>query len=127
MKIKKRPFECRLLFSLPAGTMVPDKISRIPIVRVKIMNSVKKYLTLSPAAWFVIGFLCTLTLIVSSGANQASSVPAIGTYQIEHADGQQGVYLLDTRTGQIWLRSVMFYYDLGTPQAPNYKSAQIDR
>ena len=77
--------------------------------------------------WYVLGFLSAACLIMVSGAQNspARPEPAIGTYQIEPGDG--GVYLLNTRTGQLWMRSLMFYYDLGTPEAPIYKSSQLDR
>lgn len=89
------------------------------------MKSIKRCLISSRLAWFAFGFLAAAALMVSSGADQSPVTSAVRTYEIETAG--EGVYLLDTRTGQLWLRSVMFYYDLGTPQAPIYKSTQLDR
>ena len=89
------------------------------------MKSLKQFLASSRLTWFVFGFLTAVMLIVSSGAERTSPVCAVGPYEIETTEG--GVYLLDTRTGQIWFRSVMLYYDLGTPQSPIYKSTQLDR
>ena len=90
------------------------------------MKPVKQGLSSSCFVWFVLGFLSAVFLVMNSGAGPAQPQLPVGTYQIETADGQ-GVYLLDTRTGQLWLRSVMVYYDLGTPQAPVYKSTQLER
>ena len=89
------------------------------------MKSIKRFFESSRFTWFVFGFLASVLLMISSGAEQASPAYAVGPYEIETAE--EGVYLLDTRTGQIWLRSVMLYYDLGTPQAPIYKSSHLDR
>jgi len=89
------------------------------------MKSIKQYLTMSRVAWFALGFVCAVVLMVTSGAGPASSSSDVGTYHIETGEG--GVYLLDTRTGQLWHRTVMYYHDLGTPQEPVYKSSQLNR
>ncbi len=81
--------------------------------------------TSSRWAFFVFGVVTAVILMAAFGADHMPPVSSAGTYEIEPGEG--GVYLLDTRTGQIWFRSVMFYYDLGTPQKPIYKSMQLDR
>ena len=123
MKIKVGFFKS-IAFSALFGYNT-SKYDKYGYVKGLIMKSIKQYLSSSRLTWFVFGFLTAVMVMVSSGADQTPPACAIGPYQIDATDG--GVYLLDTRSGQIWLRSVMLYYDLGTPQNPIYRSTQLDR
>ena len=91
------------------------------------MKPIKRFFRAERFVWFVLGFAGAVVLMTSAGSGENQPAPAVGTYRIETVEGGQSVYLLDTRTGHLWLRSAMIYQDLGTPEEPIHRSSQLDR
>lgn len=77
----------------------------------------------------LIGFATGAILVCCMGQAvfeklDASSNQNIGAYQITSGDSET-VYIIDSRTGQIWQRTDSQLIDFGTPQEPTSKKATV--
>lgn len=77
---------------------------------------------------FILGITAVLLFCIATGASDynADQSQTEGPFQISAGDCGC-VFLIDTKTGHLWMRDELSVTDYGTPRQPIYKRIAIER